>query len=67
MDTQQHSSIINFYTMLQSHLILCEYGHGIVDIPTPHKMRKYLNTLDSNIFTVIADRRTTTITWSIRD
>lgn len=43
----QQSGAVNSYT---SHLELWEYGHGIVDIPTPPKMRKYLNTLDSHSF-----------------
>lgn len=68
MTTQlQQSGVVNFYTALRSHLELCEYGHGIIDIPTPPKMKNHLNHILSNLFTIVADDRTTTIIWSIRD
>jgi hypothetical protein len=58
--------IYNFYTLLKSHLELLEYGHGIIDIPTPPKMRKYLNRIESPIFTLMSDNKTTTIIWSTK-
>ena len=67
MSIQQRSSIIDFYIELKEHLRHRNYRFGIIDIPTPSNMRRYLNNLTTRIFTVIADDRTTTITWSIRD
>lgn len=68
MNTQlQQSGSVNFYTLLKSHLELWEYGHGIIDIPTPTRMKNYLNSISSYLFTVVANDRTTTIMWSIKD
>lgn len=68
MDTQlQQSGVVNFYTLLKSHLELWEYGHGIIDIPTPPKMKNHLNCILSDLFTIMADDKITTIMWSIRD
>lgn len=57
----------NFYTLLKSHLELWGYGHGIINIPTTPKMKNHLNWILSDQFTIVADDRTTTIMWSIRD
>ncbi len=67
MTPQKHSSIVNFYQILKTDLISNEYGRGILDIPTTPKMKNHLNHILSNLFTIVADDRTTTIIWSIRD
>lgn len=63
----QQPGVVNFYTLLKSHLYYHELGHGIIDIDLPKGMNNYLNNLDSSIFTVYALDSKATIIWSIRD
>ena len=63
----QQSGVVNFYTLLKSHLELWDYRYGIIDIDLPKGMNNYLNNLDSSIFTVYALDSKATIIWSIRD
>ena len=58
-------SILDYYSLLKSHLYYHELEHGILDIDLPKGMNNYLNNLDSN--TVYALDSKATVIWSIQD